>query len=249
MGCVGLADKVAVVTGGGQGIGRSIVQVLAAHGADIAICDLSLSLAQEAAKDVEALGRRSLAVKADVSQSRDVEEMVKSILAEWEKIDILINNAGVTRDTLLIRMKEEDWTRVMDINVKGAFHCMKAVLPSMIKQRKGKIVSIASIVGVMGNAGQTSYSASKAALLGLTKSAAREYASRGITVNAVAPGFIQTAMTDALSPEVKDALLRQIPLARFGTPNDVSNAVLFLVSDVADYMTGQVIHVNGGMWM
>jgi 3-oxoacyl-[acyl-carrier protein] reductase len=184
-----------------------------------------------------------------VASSDDVKAMVAATLTQWGRVDILVNNAGITRDGLLLRMKDEDWDAVISVNLKGSYHCIKAVLPLMSKQRSGRIVSISSIAGVMGNAGQANYAASKAALIGLTKTVAREYASRGITVNAVAPGFIDTAMTAPLSPAVREGLLKEIPLARLGSPEDIAHAVLFLSSDQAGYITGQVIHVNGGMLM
>jgi 3-oxoacyl-[acyl-carrier protein] reductase len=185
----------------------------------------------------------------NVADSDDTKTMADQVLKQWGKIDILVNNAGITRDGLLLRMKEEDWNLVLQVNLNGTFHCTKAVLQPMTKQRYGRIVNIASIVGAMGNVGQANYAASKAAVIGFTKTAAREYASRNVTVNAVAPGFIDTAMTQGLSPEVKEALQKQIPLARLGTPADIANAVRFLVSEDAAYITGHVLHVNGGMLM
>ncbi len=244
-----LEGKTAIVTGAAQGIGRAIAEALARQGADVAVCDLDPGRSQEAVEAIRAMGRRALNVKVNVADWDDVKAMADHVLKEWGRIDILVNNAGVTRDGLLIRMKEEDWHLVLQVNLNGTFYCTKAVLPPMTKQRSGRIVNIASIVGVMGNAGQANYAASKAAVIGFTKTVAREYASRAVTVNAVAPGFIDTAMTQGLSPEVKEALLKQIPLGRLGQPSDVADAVCFLVSDQASYITGQVLHVNGGMLM
>jgi 3-oxoacyl-[acyl-carrier protein] reductase len=244
-----LQGKVAIVTGGAQGIGRQIALTLANAGADVVISDVQKAGAEEAAAQVAVSGRRSLALQVDVTSSVEVEGMVRSTVDQMGRLDILVCNAGITRDTLLIRMKEDDWNRVLDVNLKGAFLCMKAAAPILSKQRSGRIIAIASVVAVLGNAGQANYAASKAGLIGLTKTVAREYASRGITVNAVAPGFIDTAMTQALSEKVREELLRQIPLGRLGTPEDVAAAVRFLASDAAGYLTGQVIHVNGGMYM
>src|SRR5437868_1063345 len=244
-----LEGKVAIVTGAGQGIGRAIAETLAAEGADVAVIDLDVGRAQDTVTAVVGKGRRSIAIKANVAEWTDVRAMVDQVLADWGRVDILVNNAGITRDGLLLRMKEEDWNLVLDVNLKGTFHGTKAVLPVLMKQRGGAIVNIASVVGVMGNAGQANYAASKAAVIGLTKAVAREYASRSVTVNAVAPGFIDTAMTQGLSTEVKDALQKQIPLGRLGTPADIAAAVHFLVSDEAAYITGHVLHVNGGMLM
>jgi len=244
-----LKGQVAIVTGAAQGIGQAIAAVLSQEGARLVVSDIQEQAALAAANQLAVDGREAMAVAVNVADGESVKSMVEKVLSSWGKIDILVNNAGITRDALLIRMKETDWDSVMDINLKGVFHCTKAVLPSMTKQRNGKIVNIASIVGVMGNAGQANYVASKAAVIGLTKTVAREYASRGITVNAVAPGFIETAMTSALTQEVRQHLMEQIPLGRLGTAQDVANAVLFLVSDQAAYLTGQVLHVNGGMLM
>lgn len=244
-----LQGKVAIVTGGAQGIGRQIALTLANAGADVVISDVQKAGAEEVAAQVAVSGRRSLALQVDVTSSAEVEGMVRTTVDQMGRLDILVCNAGITRDTLLIRMKEDDWNRVLDVNLKGAFLCMKAAAPILSKQRSGRIIAIASVVAVLGNAGQANYAASKAGLIGLTKTVAREYASRGITVNAVAPGFIDTAMTQALSEKVREELLRQIPLGRLGTPEDVAAAVRFLASDAAGYLTGQVIHVNGGMYM
>ncbi len=244
-----LEGKVAIITGAAQGIGRAIAETLARHGADIVVADLDPGRSQDTIEAVSKLGRRALNIKVNVADWDDVKSMTDQVLKDWGKIDILVNNAGVTRDGLLVRMKEEDWNLVLQVNLNGTFHCTKAVLQSMSKQRSGRIVNIASIVGAIGNAGQANYAASKAAVIGLTKTVAREYASRMITVNAVAPGFIDTAMTHGLPPEVKETLQKQIPLGRLGQPSDVAEAVRFLVSDGAGYITGQVLHVNGGMLM
>jgi 3-oxoacyl-[acyl-carrier protein] reductase len=244
-----LSGKIALVTGAAQGIGREIALALASDGADVSICDVNLETAQKTASDIEAKGRKSMALKANVAASSEVTAMVDQVVEKLGRIDILVNNAGITRDGLIIRMKEEDWDLVISINLKGAFNCTKATLKHMTKQRGGTIINIASIVGAMGNAGQANYVASKAGLIGLTKTIAREYANRGITANAVAPGFIDTAMTQALSENVRAELSKQIPMGKLGTPEDVANAVRFLASPWASYISGQVIHVNGGMYM
>ena len=246
---MGLEGKIAIVTGAAQGIGRAIAETLARHGADIAVADLDPGRSQEAVTAITQLGRKALNVKVNVADWNDVKAMVDQVLKEWGKVDILVNNAGITRDGLLIRMKEEDWNLVLQVNLNGTFHCTKAVLQPMTKQRYGRIVNIASIVGAMGNAGQANYAASKAAVIGFTKTVAREYASRQVTVNAVAPGFIDTAMTHGLPADVKETLQKQIPLGRLGRPADVAEAVRFLASEEAGYITGQVLHVNGGMLM
>jgi len=244
-----LNGKTALVTGAAQGIGRDIALALAADGADIAICDVNLEAAQKTAADIEAKGRKALALKTNVASSDDVNAMVEQTIQKFGRIDILVNNAGITRDGLILRMKDEDWDLVLSINLKGAFLCTKAALKHMTKQRSGTIINIASIVGAMGNAGQANYVASKAGLIGLTKTIAREYANRNVTANAVAPGFIDTAMTQALTENVRQELAKQIPLGRLGSSEDVANAVRFLASPAAAYITGQVIHVNGGMYM
>jgi len=243
------SGKNALVTGAGRGIGREIALKLAQAGANIAVCDVDLATAQSSASEIEKLGRKSLALKADVSKASDISEMVTAFLRTFTSIDILINNAGITRDGLIMRMKEEDWDLVLDINLKSAFLCCKEASRHMMKARSGKIVNIASVVGIMGNAGQVNYSASKAGLIGLTKTLAREFASRNIQVNAVAPGFIQTAMTDKLSAAEKEKLSAGIPSQKLGLPIDVANAVLFLASPLADYITGQVLAVDGGLAM
>ncbi|MDP6625283.1 MAG: 3-oxoacyl-[acyl-carrier-protein] reductase [Nitrospinota bacterium] len=244
-----LKGQTAIVTGGARGIGREITLSLAQDGANIVIADLITEQAEETAEEVKKLGCKALICKVDVSRMADVENLVKSTINEFKTLDILINNAGVTRDTLLIRMKEEDWDFVLKVNLTGTFNCTKSAAKYMMKQRKGRIVNIASIVGVMGNAGQANYSASKAGIIGLTKTSARELASRGITVNAVAPGFIDTEMTRSLDETIKQKLKDQIPLGKLGMPEDIASCVKFLVSESASYITGQVIHVNGGMLM
>ena len=244
-----LAGKTAIVTGAAQGIGRAIAEALAGAGADVAVADLDQGRSQETVTAITKMGRRALNIKVNVADWNDAKAMVDQVVKEWGKVDILVNNAGITRDGLLLRMKEEDWNLVLQVNLNGTFNCTKAALQPMTKQRYGRIVNIASIVGVIGNAGQANYAASKAAVIGLTKTVAREYASRAVTVNAVAPGFIDTAMTQQLSAEVKEALYKQIPLGRLGQPSDVAEAVKFLASDEAGYITGHVLHVNGGMHM
>lgn len=244
-----LKDKVALVTGAGQGIGREIALTLAREGAAVVIADVNAQIAEKTAQEVQLLGIQSLAQKVDVSQPGEVEEMVNKILDKFGKIDILINNAGITRDNLILRMKEDEWDAVIAINLKGTFNCLKAVAKPMVKARSGKIVNVASIIGIAGNAGQANYAASKAGVIALTKSAAKELAIRGINVNAVAPGFIQTAMTDVLPDAVKAEMLKKIPLAKLGTVADVAQAVLFLAGSESDYITGQVIVIDGGMVM
>lgn len=245
-----LEGKTALVTGASRGIGRAIAIELAQAGADVAVNYAgSERAAAEVVSMIEALGRRSLAIQADVGNSEQAEEMVKQALEAFGRLDILVNNAGITRDNLIMRMKEEEFDQVIHTNLKGVFNCIKAVTRPMMKQRSGRIVNISSVVGVLGNPGQANYVAAKAGVIGLTKSAARELASRNITVNAVAPGFIVTDMTDKLSDEAKDVLLQQIPVARLGQPEDIARTVRFLVSEEAAYITGQTIHVDGGMYM
>ncbi len=244
-----LDGKIAIVTGAAQGIGRAIAETLARAGADVAVADLDPGRSQETVDAVVKLGRKALNVKVNVADWDDAKAMTDQVVKEMGKIDILVNNAGVTRDGLVMRMKEEDWNLVLQVNLYGTFHCTKAVLQPMTKQRFGRIVNIASIVGAMGNAGQANYAASKAAVIGFTKTVAREYATRLVTVNAVAPGFIDTAMTQTLPADVKETLQKQIPLGRLGQPADIAEAVRFLVSDEAGYITGHVLHVNGGMLM
>jgi 3-oxoacyl-[acyl-carrier protein] reductase len=245
-----LQGKVALVTGASRGIGRAIALELARQGAKVAVNYAgSEAKANEVVEEIKNMGGEAFAIQADVSNAEAVDQMVKAVLERFERIDILVNNAGITRDNLLMRMKEEEWDDVININLKGVFNCTKAVTRPMMKQRYGRIVNIASIVGISGNPGQANYVAAKAGVIGLTKTAARELASRNITVNAVAPGFITTDMTDRLSEELKAEMLKQIPLARFGEPEDVAKVVSFLVSDAASYMTGQTLHVDGGMVM
>ena len=244
-----LAGKVALVTGAAQGIGKAVALLLAQNGADIVVSDINLEKAEETAKEIEAMGRKAMAIKVDVANSGDVERMVQTILERFGQIDVLVNNAGIARDKLILRMTEEDWDAVLDINLKGTFNCTKAVVRHMSRQRSGKIVNIASVVGEMGNAGQANYSASKAGVIGFTKTIAREFAQRGINVNAIAPGYIQTPMTEALPEKAKEELKNMIPLERLGQPEDVAEAVLFLVSNASNYITGQVLNVNGGIYM
>jgi len=246
---MGLAGKVAIVTGAGQGIGKAIAELLASRGADVVVADVNLEAAQKVADEIGSKGYKTLAAQVDVAKGPEVQSMVNGVLSQWGGIEILVNNAGITRDALLLRMKDEDWDDVLAVNLKGTYYCVKAVIPVMVKQRRGRIINIASIVGTIGNAGQANYAASKAAVMGFTRTVAREYASRGLTVNAVAPGFIETRMTAALSEAVKKDLMDQIPLARLGTPLDVAHAVGFLASEEASYITGQVLHINGGMFM
>ncbi|MFQ5735846.1 MAG: 3-oxoacyl-[acyl-carrier-protein] reductase [Thermodesulfobacteriota bacterium] len=244
-----VSGRVAIVTGAGQGIGREIALKLASYGADVAVVDVNLEGAERTAAEVKRMGRRAMAMKVDVVSMQETEEMAEKIFKELEAIHILVNNAGITRDGLILRMKEEDWDAVLDVNLKGAFNCTKAVLKYMTKSRWGRIVNISSVVGVMGNPGQANYAASKAGLIGLTKTIAREFATRNITCNAVAPGFIETSMTDALSDTVKQDLMAKIPLGRLGGASDVASGVLFLSSNASNYITGQVLNINGGMAM
>lgn len=246
---IDLSSKKALVTGSGRGIGREIALKLARAGADVAISDIDLETAKQTAGDIEALGRKSLALAADVSKGDEVKKMLSAVVEGFSGIDILVNNAGITRDGLIMRMKEEDWDAVLNINLKSAFLCSREVVRPMMKARAGKIVNIASVVGLMGNAGQANYSASKAGMIGLTKTLAKEFAARSINVNAVAPGFIKTAMTDKLSDAEKEKLSSHIPMQKLGTPEDVANAVLFLCSSLSDYITGQVVTVDGGLVM
>jgi len=244
-----LDNKIAVVTGAAQGIGKVIAMHLVKKGASLVLCDINLEMAKEAAREIEEAGGKCLALKSDVSNMQDAEKIIKDAVEHFGSLDILVNNAGITRDNVLIRMKEEQWDQVMAVNLKGTFNVTKAAIKVMMRKKSGKIVNIASITGLMGNAGQANYSASKAGVIGFTKSIAREYADRGITVNAVAPGFIETAMTDAIPEREREELIRQIPVKKLGTPEDVANAVCFLASEEASYITGQVIGVNGGLYM
>lgn len=244
-----LENQVAVITGAGRGIGQAIAIKFAANGADIAAVDLQLEFLDQTVDQVRKLGKRAWAIAADVAQATSVETAAEQILAQAGRVDILVNNAGVTRDNLLMRMSEADWDTVLAINLKGAFLFTKAFCRTFLKQKSGRIINIASVIGLMGNAGQCNYAASKAGLIGFTKSVARELASRGITANAIAPGFIETKMTEALGPEMRDAMLKQIPLGCFGKPEDVAEAALFLASPAARYITGQVLAVDGGLTM
>ena len=242
-----LENKIALVTGAARGIGQAIALQLAADGADLALCDVKAEWLEDTAAKVKALGRRAESYAMDVANGAAVGEAVAKVLADFGRIDVLVNNAGITRDTLLIRMSEEDWDAVLDINLKGAFLVTKAVVKPMMKQRSGAIVNIASVVGIMGNPGQANYTASKAGLIALTKTTAKELGSRNVRVNAVAPGFIRTAMTDKLAEPVKEAMLKMVPLGRLGEPEDVAKAVAFLASDAAAYVNGQTLAVCGGM--
>jgi len=244
-----LKDQVAIVTGAGRGIGRAIAVQLAGQGARVACWDVDRGLAEETAALLSEKGPEGLAGVVDVTDSKAVTAAAGALLEKFSRIDILVNNAGITRDNLLIRMTPEQWEQVLDVNLKGAFHCTRAVARTMMKQRRGRIVNVASVVGIRGNAGQANYCASKAGLIGLTKSVARELAPRSITVNAVAPGAIATEMTRELSEKTKDDFLQAIPLAHFGQPEDVARVISFLVSEDAGYITGQVINVDGGMLM
>ena len=244
-----LKDKIALVTGGGQGIGQAIGDNLAKSGAHVIFGDINLENAEKSAENVLANGGNASATLINVADPENVKVAFDSIAKEFKPLDILINNAGITKDGLFVRMKEDDWDRVLAVNLKGSFLCGQQAAKHMMKQRQGAIVNIASIVGVMGNAGQANYSASKAGLIGLTKTMARELAPRNITVNAIAPGFIDTEMTRVLDEKIKDKLIEQIPLSRLGLPDDIAHSVAFLVSDRSNYITGQVINVNGGMLM
>ena len=241
-----LSDRVALVTGSGRGIGRAIALKLAEVGATVVVNDIN-GVAQGVADEIQAMGRQSLAVLADVSSSEDVTRLVETVVSTFGKVDILVNNAGISRDQLLIRMSEADWDRVININLKSVFLCTRAVLRHMLKQRWGRIISISSVVGLMGNPGQANYAAAKAGIIGFTKTIAKEVASRGITANAIAPGFIDTEMTKRLSENKRQELLKRIPLGYLGSPQDVAEAVAFLASEEARYITGQVLGVDGGM--
>lgn len=242
-------DKVAIITGSSRGIGRAIALHLASKGAIIVASARNVAALEALVADIEGQGGKALAVPGDVGLSKDVEALFAAAKEAFGQVDILVNNAGITRDGLLMRMKDEDWDAVLDTNLKGAFYCCRAAAKIMSKQRSGRIVNISSVVGEMGNAGQANYAASKAGLIGLTKSIARELARRNVTANAIAPGFIVTDMTDTLSDQVKEGLQGQIPLGRLGETQDIAHAVAFLASEQAGYITGQVLGVNGGMYM
>jgi 3-oxoacyl-[acyl-carrier protein] reductase len=242
-------EQVALVTGGARGIGKAIGEKLASNGVNVVVADIAADTARDTAGELESRGVRIMPVEMDVSNAGSVSQVISDTVKEMGRLDILVNNAGITRDALLLRMKEDDWDAVININLKSVFLCSKEAVKVMAKQRYGRIINIASVVAFMGNPGQANYSASKAGIVGLTKTAAKEYASRGVTVNAVAPGFIQTAMTDALPDNVKEEMLKAIPLAKFGAPEDVAEAVMFFASPETSYITGQVLHVNGGMYM
>lgn len=244
---IGLEGKVAVITGGSRGIGRAIAMRLSAEGAKVAICGRNLAAAEEVVAEIEATGATGMAVAADVSRESEADALIHASIKRFGRLDILVNNAGITRDGLLVRMKEEDWDTVLDVNLKGAFFTTRAALRPMLRARGGRIVNISSIAGTMGIAGQANYSAAKAGLIGFTKAVAKEVASRSITVNAVAPGFIETEMTAVLSEDRKKIYLSQIPLGRFGDPTEVAALVSFLVSEAAGYITGQVITIDGGL--
>lgn len=244
-----LNDKVALVTGAARGLGQAIAVKLAEAGADIALCDLNAEWLEETAGKVRSLGRRAECYGVNVAEGESVAEGVKAIEKDFGRIDILVNNAGITKDGLLMRMSEADWDAVLNVNLKGTFLCTKAAMRGMMKQRSGTIVNIASVIGLMGNAGQANYAASKGGVISFSKTVAKELASRNVRCNAVAPGFIRTAMTDKLDEEVQNKMKELIPLARFGEPEDVANVVLFLASDASAYVTGQVISTCGGMVM
>ena len=245
-----LKNKVAVITGAAQGIGRAIATTLAQQGANVVVSDIQLEKAETTAKEIMAeTGQKVIAVHADVVDSASVKAMIDRTIDEFERIDILVNNAGTTRDGLIMRMKESDWDLVLNINLKGTFNCSKAVVRPMMKQHYGRIVNITSVSGLIGQVGQTNYSASKAGIIGFTKALAREVGSRKITVNAIAPGLVKTALTIDLPQELKDMFIQMTPLGRYGEPEDIANAVAFLVSDEASYITGHVLSVDGGMAM
>jgi 3-oxoacyl-[acyl-carrier protein] reductase len=248
-GSMRLKNTNALITGAAQGIGRAIAIGMAKEGANVCIADINIEKAEATAQEVRALGVKSLAIKLDVSKQEDVSTAFKTFIKEFNTLDILVNNAGITKDTLLLRMTEEEWNDVINVNLKGTFLCSKEAIKIMSKQRSGKIISISSIVAFTGNPGQANYSSSKAGIVGLTKTIAKEYAPRGIRANVIAPGFIQTAMTEVLPDKIKEEMKSSIPLGHFGTPEDIANTVIFLASKESDYITGQVLHVNGGMYM
>ena len=245
-----LSQKTAIVTGGTRGIGKAIALRLAADGADVAVLATKETQASaEVVREIETMGRRAAFYACNVADAKEVDATVKKVIEQFGNIDILVNNAGITKDQLLIQMKEEDFESVIDVNLKGCFHMSKACIRPFIKQRSGRIINISSVVGLMGNAGQVNYAASKAGIIGLTKSIAKEYAAKGVTCNAVAPGYIQTEMTQVLSEQASEGIMSQIPTKRFGNPEDVANVVTFLAQDAASYITGEVIKVDGGMYI
>ncbi len=244
-----LKGQVGIITGGTRGIGKAIAESLAVRGVNLVVAGRNPAAAEEVANSLSALGVKAVGMKLDVSNSAEVEKVFEEIRSAFGRIDILVNNAGITKDGLLMRMREDAWDSVLDINLKGVFLCSREAIKDMARQKYGRIVNITSVAAFMGNPGQANYSASKAGIVGFTKTVAREYAGRGITVNAVAPGFIETAMTDVLAENIKTEMKKLIPLGKFGTVEDVANAVVFLASPDSGYVTGQVIHVNGGMYM
>jgi 3-oxoacyl-[acyl-carrier protein] reductase len=246
---ISLKDKVAVVTGASRGIGREIALALSRAGAAIVAADIIADLLKGVVEEIIGGGGRALPVAADVTKFEDCQNLADAAVKEFGRLDILVNNAGITRDNIILRMKDEEWQKVIDTNLKGTFYCIKAACRAMMKQRSGRIINIASVAGLLGTVGQANYAASKAGVIALTKVAAREFASRGITINAVAPGFIETDMTRALPEEVRTASLNMIPLGRVGVPADVANVVLFLASDLSAYVTGEIIRIDGGMAM
>ena len=243
-----LKGKVALITGSGRGIGRAIALKFAREGADVISLDIDIQSARETTREVESLGRKAQSYSCDISNFETTQEVLKAAIEHFGKLDILVNNAGITKDNLLLRMTEEEWDLVLKVNLKGVFNVTKSVLRQMLKQKSGKIINIASVIGIMGNVGQANYAASKAGLIAFTKSLAK-VASRNINVNAIAPGYIQTRMTESLSEDIKKQMLSMIPLSRFGAPEDVANCALFLASSLSDYITGQVIVVDGGLVM
>ncbi|PKN02399.1 MAG: 3-oxoacyl-ACP reductase [Elusimicrobia bacterium HGW-Elusimicrobia-1] len=245
-----LEGKIALITGSAAGIGRAIAEAFAAEGAKVVVSDVNIDGAQKTAEEIaSASGSETMALKLNVADSSECDAAVKNIIEKFGKIDILVNNAGITRDGLILRMTDDDWLKVIDINLKGVFNMTRACARDMLRKKTGRVINIASVVGLMGNAGQANYSASKGGVIALTKTCAREFASRGILVNAIAPGFIQTAMTDTLPADAKAKLAEQIPLRRLGLPKDVASSALFLASEESSYITGHVISVNGGMYM
>ncbi|MFQ5454716.1 MAG: 3-oxoacyl-[acyl-carrier-protein] reductase [Nitrospirota bacterium] len=246
---MGLEGKVGLITGSSRGIGKSIALRLAKAGVNVVITGRDIGKINETVKEIEGVRRETIGVKTDVSDIDEVKNTIDTILERFGRLDILVNNAGITRDRLLLRMNKDDWETVLNINLTGVYNCTKLAIRQMVKQRMGKIVNITSMVGAMGNIGQANYAASKGGIIAFTKSVAREYAGRGINVNAVAPGYIETDMTSVLDDNAKKELLKQIPFKRFGSPWDVANCVSFLVSDESSYITGQVLHVNGGLLM